>query len=209
MNPVDWAEALYRKVFAGVPVWFAYVAVCGIAALVAISVAGFILSLGIEKYRQTDPSRLANVVGGAKRGAHLKTRVPVWTLKRTENARELELVGHFFNAGDIDTTATMTIQVLVDGEDVTEAADKQPIQMEYSVLPPTSAEWRGPLLYLHGRAYTAATKAPDTIEVRTEFVYPDGLGTDMRLDHRIRFYKNLKLGVQRDVTEPIKHRVIR
>jgi hypothetical protein len=67
-----------------------------------------------------------------------------WILSPTQQTGELRLVGRFINIGDIDTTATMTTAVFVDGEEVTEPRDREPVQLDFATTMSKPNGWGDP-----------------------------------------------------------------
>jgi hypothetical protein len=125
---------------------------------------------------------------------------PTWLIKDENN--RLEVVGRFLNSGDIDTEAVVTNQVLVNGKDVTEAGEAGPDRLQFSVR--DRRRWTGPIFYLKNMAYEAAHKYPESLEIHSLFIYPDGHGGTLQLEHWMGFVPGLKVRVLRHDTNP-KH----
>jgi hypothetical protein len=164
-----------------------------ICCFLALVVAEFIFNYARSAHKMLNPDQYPT----AKRPA--KLQLVEWTLKPDLVSKRLEVSGRFFNTGEVDTVATITNQVLLAGKDVTVDREKGPDHLDYTVGEKRTLVG-GPIFYLHGDTFDAAVNTPDKLEIHSIFIYPDGVGSSLQLDHAIGFEPKLKIVVLRNET---------
>jgi hypothetical protein len=169
-----------------------------IGVTIGLAVAEFIFASARSAHRTLNPDQYIT-----KREAHIEGRSPMWIMKPVRG-NQLELAGHFFNSGEMSTIAVVTNQVLIKGQDVTEPLERGPDHVNFPAPPVPADAWAGPIFYLRGAAYKAAMEHPETLEVRTTFVYPNGLGSVMQLDQHLSFHPGLRISVENNATRLLK-----
>src|SRR5205823_13261360 len=97
--------------------------------IISVLIVAVVIGIGVRYYYAETINTQRETISALKDRIGTETKAEThgafisrkqWSLVRTQQLDELQLVGLFSNIGDIDTTATLTTKLLLSGEDVTE-----------------------------------------------------------------------------------------